>query len=86
MENKDQYFLLLLKSFNIVVRSNDNKAINLNFSPLSFQIMREVQLQEHLKHKNIVEFHSFFEDDENVYIVLENCSQKVSYNFNSLKM
>ncbi|KAH3698953.1 serine/threonine-protein kinase PLK1-like [Dreissena polymorpha] len=40
------------------------------------KIMREVELQRYLKHRNVVEFHSFFEDDENVYIVLENCSRK----------
>ena len=39
--------------------------------------MREVELQRHLKHPNVVEFHSFFEDDENVYITMENCNRKV---------
>lgn len=40
------------------------------------KIMREVELQRHLKHPNVVEFHSFFEDDENVYITMENCNRK----------
>ncbi|WAR23042.1 PLK1-like protein, partial [Mya arenaria] len=40
------------------------------------KIMREVELQRYLSHKNVVAFHSFFEDDENVYIVLENCNRK----------
>ncbi|XP_045160378.2 serine/threonine-protein kinase PLK1-like isoform X2 [Mercenaria mercenaria] len=40
------------------------------------KIMREVELQRNLKHRNVVEFHSFFEDEENVYIVLENCNRK----------
>jgi len=44
---------------------------------MPFQIMREVELQRHLKHENVVAFHSFFEDDEYVYIVMENCSRKV---------
>lgn len=39
--------------------------------------MREVELQRLLRHPNIVEFHSFFEDDENVYITMENCNRKV---------
>lgn len=39
--------------------------------------MREVDLHKNLKHKHVVEFHSYFEDDENVYIVLENCPRKV---------
>ena len=43
-----------------------------------FQILREVELQRDLKHRNVVEFHSYFEDDSNVYIILENCSRKVS--------
>nr|KAG5714102.1 hypothetical protein BaRGS_020430 [Batillaria attramentaria] len=40
------------------------------------RILREVDLQKDLKHRNVVEFHSYFEDDVNVYIVLENCSRK----------
>ncbi|KAJ8305645.1 hypothetical protein KUTeg_016190 [Tegillarca granosa] len=40
------------------------------------KIIREVELQKTLHHKHVVEFHSYFEDDENVYIVLENCSRK----------
>lgn len=40
------------------------------------KILREVELQQDLKHRNVVEFHSYFEDDINVYIILENCSRK----------
>ncbi|CAC5396028.1 PLK2 [Mytilus coruscus] len=40
------------------------------------KIIREVELHRDLKHKHVVEFHSYFEDDENVYIVLENCPRK----------
>ncbi|XP_046372425.2 serine/threonine-protein kinase PLK1-like isoform X2 [Haliotis rufescens] len=40
------------------------------------KIVREVELQKDLKHKHVVEFHSYFEDNENVYIILENCSRK----------
>lgn len=40
------------------------------------KILREVDLQRDLKHRNVVEFHSYFEDDNNVYIILENCSRK----------
>ena len=47
------------------------------FEHVLFQIVREVELHRDLKHKHVVEFHSYFEDDENVYIVLENCSRKV---------
>ncbi|BFY99869.1 hypothetical protein BsWGS_02909 [Bradybaena similaris] len=40
------------------------------------KILREVQLQKNLKHKHVVEFINYFEDDSNVYIILENCSRK----------
>ncbi|CAG5126129.1 unnamed protein product, partial [Candidula unifasciata] len=40
------------------------------------KILREVQLQKNLRHKHVVEFNSYFEDDSNVYIILENCSRK----------
>ena len=43
-----------------------------------FQITREVELHKNLRHKHVVGFHSYFEDDENVYIVLEICTRKVS--------
>ncbi|KAG8200307.1 hypothetical protein JTE90_028491 [Oedothorax gibbosus] len=40
------------------------------------KILREIDLHQQLQHKNIVRFHHFFEDDSNVYIILENCSKK----------
>ncbi|XP_042907236.1 serine/threonine-protein kinase PLK1 [Parasteatoda tepidariorum] len=40
------------------------------------KILREIDLHQKLKHKNIVRFQHFFEDDQNVYIILENCSRK----------
>ncbi|GIY16349.1 hypothetical protein CEXT_708511 [Caerostris extrusa] len=40
------------------------------------KILREIDLHRKLQHKNIVRFHHFFEDDHNVYIILENCSRK----------
>jgi serine/threonine protein kinase len=40
------------------------------------KIAREVELHRNLKHKHVVGFHSYFEDEDNVYIVLENCSKK----------
>lgn len=41
------------------------------------QIAREVDLQRDLSNDHVVGFHSYFEDEDNVYIVLENCSRKV---------
>lgn len=40
------------------------------------KILREIDLHRKLQHKNIVRFHHFFEDDDNVYIILENCPRK----------
>ncbi|CAD5111847.1 DgyrCDS1111 [Dimorphilus gyrociliatus] len=37
---------------------------------------REVELHSSLKHEHVVRFYSCFEDDDNVYIVLEKCSKK----------
>lgn len=40
------------------------------------KIAREVDLQRDLSNDHVVGFHSYFEDEDNVYIVLENCSRK----------
>ncbi|XP_014677726.1 PREDICTED: serine/threonine-protein kinase PLK2-like [Priapulus caudatus] len=40
------------------------------------KIAREVDLHSKLDHSNVVKFHHYFEDDNNVYIVLENCTRK----------
>uniref|UniRef100_T1J1L9 polo kinase n=1 Tax=Strigamia maritima TaxID=126957 RepID=T1J1L9_STRMM len=40
------------------------------------KIIREIELHRTLKHENIVRFQHFFEDEENVYIILENCPRK----------
>lgn len=42
------------------------------------QIDREIELHRLLHHKNIVHFYHHFEDKENIYILLEYCSRKVS--------
>lgn len=41
------------------------------------QIMREIELHRSLRHAHVVEFHSFFEDEHNIYFILEYCSRKV---------
>jgi serine/threonine protein kinase len=40
------------------------------------KILREVELHRNLRHPNVVCFHSYFEDECSVYMVLENCSRK----------
>lgn len=42
------------------------------------QIDREIELHRLLHHRHIVHFYHHFEDKENIYILLEYCSRKVS--------
>lgn len=42
------------------------------------QIMREIDLHRSLQHPNIVGFYSYFEDNDNMNIVLELCTRRVS--------
>uniref|UniRef100_A0A7E4VWK2 Aurora kinase n=1 Tax=Panagrellus redivivus TaxID=6233 RepID=A0A7E4VWK2_PANRE len=41
-------------------------------------LKRELEIQYHLNHENIVELYAFFSDDTKVYIVLEACDSGVS--------
>jgi len=43
------------------------------------QLVTEIKLHRMLKHKHIVEFENFFEDKDNVYILMEMCHNKVGY-------
>lgn len=45
---------------------------------LSIQILREIELHKSLRNPQVVAFHSYFEDDDSVYIILEMCRRKVS--------
>lgn len=47
------------------------------------QIDREIELHRILHHKHIVHFYHHFEDKENIYILLEYCSRKVSVKSNA---
>lgn len=42
------------------------------------QIVNEIELHRSLNHPYVVGFHGFFEDNKNVYILLELCARKVS--------
>jgi serine/threonine protein kinase len=37
----------------------------------------EIKLHRTLRHNNIVAFHNFYEDEENYYMILEKCNNKV---------
>lgn len=41
------------------------------------QIDKEIELHRLLHHKHVVQFHHHFEDQENIYILLEYCSRRV---------
>jgi polo-like kinase 1 len=43
--------------------------------------MSEIKIHRSLNHTNVVGFEHFFEDYENVYILLEMCSNQVNYTF-----
>lgn len=43
------------------------------------KMSQEITIHRALNHKNVVGFHSFFDDIQNVYIVLELCKKRVSY-------
>ena len=42
------------------------------------KMSQEICIHRSLKHKHLVSFHSYFEDSDNVYIILELCRRRVS--------
>lgn len=40
------------------------------------KLMSEIKIHRTLKHQNICQFHSFFDDNENIYIMLELCANE----------
>ena len=58
--------------FEILIRPT-----NISFLPV--QIANEVELHSGLNGYFIVRFYGYFEDEENVYILLELCSRKVTF-------
>lgn len=43
-----------------------------------FQVLREISIHHPLRHQHIVHLYSAFEDDSNIYMVLEFCQLDVS--------
>ena len=41
--------------------------------------MTEIKIHQSLYHRHIVEFIGFFEDEKNIYIILELCENKVRF-------
>lgn len=42
------------------------------------KMTQEIAIHRSLNHKHIVGFHGFFEDNFNIYIILELCKKRVS--------
>ena len=57
------FFLALKILFKKQIRDED----------LQHQVRREVEIQSHLKHKNICRLYGYFHDDKRLFIVLEYC-------------
>jgi polo-like kinase 1 len=47
---------------------------------------QEINIHRSIKHKHIVEFYSYFEDSEYIYILLEICNKRVSVNNSRWRM
>lgn len=58
--------------------ASEPKLLPLTRTFLFSQIAREIEVHRHLRHRHVVRFHHYFEDDANVYIILENCARRVS--------
>lgn len=67
VESKEVYAGKII-SKKLMVKHNQKEKITL-----------EISIHRSLKHVNIVKFHGFFDDEFNVYIVLELCKKRVSY-------
>lgn len=45
------------------------------------QLQTEIKIHKSLSHKHVVQFEDVFEDKENVYIIMELCSNQVIFFF-----
>jgi len=43
------------------------------------QLTQEITIHRSLRHNHVVGFHSFFDDKDNVYILLELCRRRVCH-------
>lgn len=62
----------------IITKLPSSRVMTILYFPPPRQIDREIELHRVLQHKHIVHFYHHFEDKENIYILLEYCSRKVS--------
>ena len=40
-------------------------------SNVEYQLRREIEIQAHLKHENVLKMHGFFYDEDKIYLILE---------------
>lgn len=69
---------LFLKRFVCVSAVSSVSSKGNNLCSLSLQIDKEIELHRMLNHRHVVQFYHYFEDKENIYILLEYCSRRVS--------
>ena len=53
-----------------------NNAANLTHRRVDLKLMSEIKIHRSIKHINVCQFQHFFEDAENVYILLELCQNQ----------
>ena len=51
--------------------------INDSNNNVMIQMTQEIEIHRSLSHKHVVGFHGFFDDSNNVYILLELCKRRV---------
>ena len=60
-----------------LIKHRAKEKVYSRFGSVHTQLATEIKIHRSLKHAHIVGFDSFFEDKDNVYIVLELCANKV---------
>lgn len=45
------------------------------------QVLREIEIQSHLRHPNILQMFTYFSDEKKIYLVLEYAARGELYNF-----
>jgi len=73
-------YLAKEKNTNYVVALKIMFKKDIRDAELQHQVRREVEIQSHLKHKNICRLYAYFHDEKRLYIILEYCKNGSLYN------
>ena len=77
-----EFLLFVISCFHFLPYKNSalcfNFILNVIFFYISWQMTQEISIHRTLGHKHIVGFESYFEDSDNVYVILELCRRRVS--------